>query len=429
LTGVRLSARWLAVVGWCVLLLGGHVGAVRGGTPGEAREPVEGPGAGEDGAARGGGQQEDEGGDEASWDRGRSFLYKEIVVSTSFSRRESDGLVLSHHPPGSYVALDYVRTFTAESRANRALPGWLELGAIDLHPRAVYHGKMPDSDMMAMGEGVDWPMADGGEVHFAPQDFWVRFQLAGNDRLTLRVGQFVLPYGGSPLMAPRQTFILPVEALDLGLKWDWGLGIKGPLGGHEWELAATVGSGEAWHAPSALGGERPASRLFSGRVGSPSYWNFQYGLSALVGALPTLHGPFMVDDFALSRRRLSVDGSYKLGTYLSFGAQATYGHDGHAGDEDHVLINQGRATAAVLGYRAWADWVPAGGYDLRLAGQFEALTRDRGTPGTTESAAILEISYSLTTEITVKLDYRAVLEDFMGLDDDALHLTVVYYGS
>ncbi len=164
-------------------------------------------------------------------------------------------------------------------------------------------------------------------------------------------------------------------------------------------------------------------------MGSPPYWNFQYGLSALVGELATLHGPFIVDDFALSRRRLSLDGSYKIDTYLSVGSQVTYGQDGHAGDEDHVLINQGRAAADVLGYRAWVDWVPSDGYDLRLAGQFESLTRDRGTPDTTESAAILEISYSLTTEITFKFDYRAVLRDFMGLQDDALHLTLVYYGS
>jgi len=431
LTRVRINGRCLTALCWPLLLLAWNAGPVRGSTAEQNRDHPEQAQqhASEDGAALNEDSQEDEAWDEAPLDSGRSFLYKEIVVSTSFSRRESDSLVLSHHALGSYVALDYVRTFTAESRANRALPAWLQLSAIDLQPRVVYHGKMPDSDSMEMGEGVDWPMADGDEVDFAPQDFWVRFQLAGNDRLTLRVGQIVLPYGGSPLMAPRQTFILPVEALDLGLKWDWGMGIKGPLGEHEWELAATVGSGEAWHAPSALGGKRPSSHLFSGRVGSPSYWNFQYGLSALVGELPTLHGPFMVDDYALSRRRLSLDGSYKLDTYLSFGAQVTYGQDGHAGDEDHVLINQGSATAEVLGYRAWADWVPAGGYDLRLAGQFESTTRDRRTPETTERAAILEISYSLTTEITFKFDYRAVLRDFMGLDDDELHLTLVYYGS
>ncbi len=379
-TMLGTSAQCLTAWSLLLLLLAWSAGPARATTLAPDRAPPEQAqeGAGEGGATLDEAHQDDEVWDEVPLDRGSSFLYKEAVFSSSFSRRESDTFVLSHRPPGSYVALDYVRTFTSESRANRALPRWLQLSAIDLHPRIVYYGEMPDSDSMEMGEGVDWPMAEGDEVDFAPQDFWVRFQLAGNDRLTLRIGQIALPYGVNPLMAPRQTFILPVEELDLGLKWDWGVGIKGPLGEHDWELAATIGSGEAWHSPSSLGGTRPSSHLFTARVGSPTYWNFQYGLSALVGELPTLHGPYMVDDFALSRRRLSLDGSYKIGTYLAVGAQVTYGQDGYSGDEDHVLINRGRATADVLGYRAWVDWVPLVETDLRLTGQFESLTRDLG---------------------------------------------------
>ena len=161
---------------------------------------------------------------------------------------------------------------------------------------------------MDMGEGIVWPMPTEERIDFAPQDLWIRFQLAGNDRLTLRIGQIALPYGVNPLMAPRQTFILPVEELDLGLKWDWGIGLKGPLGEFDWELAATVGSGETWHTPSSLGGSRPSSHLFTGRIGSPTYQNFQYGLSALIGKLPTLHGPHMVVDFPLSRHRRDPSG-------------------------------------------------------------------------------------------------------------------------
>jgi hypothetical protein len=361
-------------------------------------------------------------------DRGRSFLYKEFVVSSSFAQPESEALALSYRPPGSYVALEYIRTFTTASRANRTLPGWLQLSAIDLHPRVVYYGEIPNADSMDMGEGINWPMPTEEEIVFAPQDFWVRFQLAGNDRVSLRIGQIALPYGVNPLLAPRQTFILPVEELDLGLKWDWGIGLKGPFGAFDWELAATLGSGEAWHSPSSLGGSRPSSHLFTGRLGSPTYWNFQYGLSALVGDLPTLHGPYMVDDFPLSRRRLALDASYKKGTYLAFGGQVTYGQDGHAGDEAHVLSNGGRGVADVFGYRAWADWVLPGEKDIRVAGQFESVRHDLDNPQTTDSAAVLEISYSLTTEITIKIDLRTAIEDFMDLDD-GMFITFVYYGT
>jgi hypothetical protein len=361
-------------------------------------------------------------------DRGRSFLYKEIVISTSFSQAGQDALTPSYRPPGSYVALDYIRTFTEESSANRALPRWLQLSAIDLHPRVVYYGEIPNLDSMDMGEGIDWPMPEEEKIVFAPQDFWVRFQLAGNDRMSLRLGQIALPYGVNPMLAPRQTFVLPVEELDLGLKWDWGIGLKGPLGEFDWELAATMGSGEAWHSPSALGGSRPSSHLFTGRIGSPTYWNFHYGLSVLAGDLPTLHGPYMVDNFPLSRRRLALDGSYKYGTYLSIGGQVTYGQDGHAGDDGHVLSNGGTGVADVFGYRLWADWVPPGENNIRLAGQFESVQHDMDNPQTTDSAVVLEMSYSLTTEITIKLNLRTVVEDFMDLDD-GLFITFVYYGT
>jgi hypothetical protein len=328
------------------------------------------------------------------------------------------------------VAVDYVRTFTPASRSNRALPGWLQLSAVDLHPRLVYYGETPDVDSMMMMEGnLDWPMPEGDEVAFAPQDFWVRFQLAERDRLSLRLGQIVLPYGVNPPLAPRQTFILPVEELDLGLKWDWGIGIKGPLGALDWELAATLGSGEAWHSPSFLGGSRPSSHLFTGRLGTPTYWDFQHGFSFLVGELPTLQGPYVVDEFALSRWRVSLDSLYKLKTYLMLGAQLTYGEDGYAGDEEEVIINAGTDTAEVFGYRVWVDWVPSVHNDLRIGGQLESLIRDLETPGSTETALIYEIGYSLTTEITLKFDYRAILQDFMGMEDDAFYLVLVYYGS
>jgi hypothetical protein len=360
-------------------------------------------------------------------DGGRWFLYKEVVLSLSFGQAGEEILTPSYRPPGSYVALDYIRTFTADSRVNRALPGWFQMSAVDLHPRLVHYGVIPNVDMMDMGEGIDWPMPTEAETHLAPQDFWVRFQLGGNDRTSLRIGQIALPYGVNPMLAPRQTFILPVEELDLGLKWDWGIGLKGPLGEFDWEVAATIGSGEAWHTPSFLGGSRPSSHLFTARLGSPTYWNFHYGLSALVGDLPTLHGTFVANDFPLSRRRLALDASYKYGTYMSFGGQITYGQDGYDGDGAHVLSNGGQGVADVFGYRLWADWVPPGETNFRVAGQFESVQHDLDNPQTTDSAVVLEISYSLTTEITLKVDLRSAVDDFMGLDD-GFFLTFVYYG-
>lgn len=375
------------------------------------------------------GAQEEDWSDE-DWDEddeaegtGRSFLYKELVLSGFYS---FDGVTrlppddpgedhweFSPRPPGNYLGVDYVRTFTSNSWINKRLPDWFRLDAVNLHPRFLF-------DRMETENGLE-------QVDFAPQDFWARFKLGGVDRLALRVGQFVIPYGVNPILAPRQKFILPLEAIDLGLKWDWGIDIKGPLGEHEWEIAATIGSGEALHSTHLFRSSGRTSYLLTGRIGAPTYWDFQYGLSFLVGDIPTIRAANVINEIAISRWRVGLDAFYKYGTYLMAGAQITYGQDGFAGDEEHVGITGGE-TADVLGYRVWADWVLPMHNDLRLAAQFESVIRDLSTSDLDDTTVTLEAGYSLTTTVTVMLDYRLELNRSMGEESDAIFFTFIYYG-
>ncbi len=369
--------------------------------------------------------------DEEDWDEeeeqedtGRSFFYKELVVSGFYSRngvmglpmddRTEDYFEFSPRPPGSYAGFDYIRTFTAASPINKRLPEWFQLSVIDLHPRFLF-------DRMEADDGIK------NKVDFAPQDFWARFNLAGNDRLTLRVGQFVLPYGVNPPLAPRQKFILPVEALDLGLKWDWGVNLKGPCGDYDWELAATIGSGEALHSTHLFQSAQRRSYLVTGRIGAPTYWDFQYGLSFLVGDLPMIRAANVMNENSISRWRVGFDAFYKYGTYLMVGAQVTYGQDGYAGDEEYVDLTMGE-TADVLAYRVWADWVVPTHNDLRLGAQLESVYRDLSTADSDDTAVVLEVGYSLTTEMSIILDYRMDINRTMGEEDNGAYLTFVYYG-
>lgn len=364
-----------------------------------------------------------------SWDEeedngassGRWFLYGDLVFSGFYSPEgvaglPSDDKVRKHfqvspRPPGNYVGVDFVQTFGSDDFVNdTVLPDWLPMEAIDLHPRLVF-------DRMENRQGFH-------RMKFAPQDFWIRFNPGGVDRLSLRVGQFVIPYGVNPLFAPRQRFILPVEATDLGLKWDWGLDLKGPLGEYDWEAAATIGSGEALHSAE---GEGRASYLFTGRVGTPTYWDVQYGLSGLVGDLPVIRAVKVLSPVSISRWRVGLDGMYKYGTYLMGGAQLTYGQDGYAGDAEYVGITGGR-VADVLGYRVWADWVVPAHQDLRLGAQFESVVRDLPTADSDDTAAIFEIGYSIFTSISAMVDYRLEVNGSMGEVHDAVFLTLVYYG-
>ncbi|MAG58590.1 MAG: hypothetical protein CMJ83_20060 [Planctomycetes bacterium] len=356
-------------------------------------------------------------------DTGRSFLYKELVLSGLYSPKgnrgfplddgDSDHFEISPRPPGNYFGLEFVKTFTEFSPINRDfMPDWLPITGLNLHPRLVFDG-------LEENDGFE-------KIKFAPQDFWVRFNPGGADRWALRLGQFVIPYGVTPTLAPRQRFILPIEAADLGLKWDWGVGLKGPVGEYDWEVAATLGSGEGIHSPR-WGDDDRERWLVTGRIGTPNYWDFQYGLSFLYGDLPVIRGPKAVSKVSLSRWRLGLDTFYRYDTWLVFGGQVTFGQDGHAGDERFIRLTGGE-PADVLAYRLWLDWVVPSHPDLKLSAQYESVIRDLSTSHSDDSALILEASYSLTTSLTVSLDVRFDLNRAMGGENHALFLTFVYYG-
>jgi hypothetical protein len=137
-------------------------------------------------------------------------------------------------------------------------------------------------------------------------------------------------------------------------------------------------------------------------------------------------GARLVSDIAISRWRLGYDVFYKYGTYLLLGAQVTYGQDGFAGDEEFVSVTGGE-TANVLGGRVWADWVIPTYQDVRLGVQFESVRRDLSSSGSDDTALIAGLSYSLTTAITAKLNYREEFTKSVGQENDAVYLSLVFY--
>ncbi len=367
--------------------------------------------------------RDDESREEGSADTGRSFLFREVLLSGFYSSAGVPGLPpgdttpdhfgLSPRPPGSYVAVDYVRTFTEASWLNRhLLPEWLSIAAMNLHPRVVLDALDTDTGL--------------GRLEFAPQDFWVRFNVGNVDRLTLRIGQFVIPYGANPVLAPRQQFLLPIEATDLGLKWDWGIDLKGPLGEYDWEVAATLGAGEGLHAPRPFSGSPDSRFLLTGRLGTPTYRDAQYGVSFLYGNLPQLRGADIVSPTATRRWRVAADTFYKYGTYLVAGAQLSFGQNRL--DAEDAAAGQGSGTAEVLGYRAWLDWVVPTHQDLRLGAQLESVIRDLGRPASDDSALILEVGYSVSTEMSLTLDYRIELHRTRPRSTEGLYLAMIWYG-
>lgn len=422
----RSPIRGLLLAVALACLLGAASRALAQEPPPDPPDPAEGERAEEDRADED--WEEEDWGDE-DWEddeggeSGRHFIYKEAVLSVFYAPegvsnlppddRKPDYVEFSPRPPGTYVGLDYVGTFTSTSLWNRyVFPTWMPLSAVDLHPRIVW-------DRTERSDSSD-------QIKFVPQDFWARFLPGNVDRLSLRVGQFVIPYGVDPIMAPRHVFILPVEVSDLGFKWDWGVGCKGPLGEYDWDVAATLGTGDVIHESHFFKGGGYRSYLFSGRIGAPAYWDFRYGISGLYGEVPLIRGPIVGSLPSASRWRVGLDSMYKYGTYLLFGGQVTYGQDGFAGDAEFVPLSEGR-TADVLGYRVWLDWVVPWHTDLRLAYQFESVIKNLSESDSDLTAMIFEVGYSVTTSINVKLDYRVEINRPVGKRFDAIYLSVIYY--
>ncbi len=164
----------------------------------------------------------------------------------------------------------------------------------------------------------------------------------------------------------------------------------------------------------------------TGRVGTPVYWDLQYGVSFLYGDLRFIRGAHVFSNRSISRWRLGLDSFYKFGTWLMAGAQLTYGQDGFAGDEEFVMITMGE-TADVLGFRVMVDWVPPEGINWRVAAQFETVNRDLNTSGVSDTALILELGYSVSTSLSLMLDHRIEFSRSMGQENDAIYLTAIYY--
>ena len=380
-------------------------------------------------------EEDEEWDEEEDWDEeegsAKSFLFLEMVSSFLYSYEGVTGIPIgdpnvdhfeiSPRPPGNYIGFDYIKYFDS-------FPRWFPLTTMDLHPRLVYNS-------MESGDALE-------RLSFAPQDFWLRFNPGGSDRLSLRVGQFTLPYGANPVVAVRQRFILPLEATDLGLKWDWGVSLKGPIGEYDWEIAVTMGSGEAIHTPHLKPNSENGSYLYTGRIGTPTYWDFQHGLSFLLGDLSTIRSTLKINEDAVSRWRVGYDVFNKRGTWLLLAGQLTFGQDGFTGDSDFIRLSMGEKLN-VLGVRAMVDYIIPQFQNIRLASQFEWVYKTLASPrlyDTTEmgykfqerskwedTALLFEIGYSFSTAITAKFDYRYEMDKSMGWNDHALFLTFILY--
>jgi hypothetical protein len=373
-------------------------------------------------------------------DGNRSFFHWDMNASGFYSSRGAtlSGVGSAHWQPTdriprNYVGCEYIGTI-GETSPLRTWLGPLELTTMDLNPHLEVDFNPPLDGHTATLQGNTTSLdinSDNGnnKVRFklVLHDFWLRFEPQDMARTTLRVGHFDIPYGINPVMAPRGgVFVMPPEIDDIGLKKDWGIDWKGPLGHYDYELAATTGTGLGLHSPNWFCGSA-ASYLLSARAGAPTYWNFQYGLSGLYGRIPTVMADERFDAHPIERWRINVDAFFKLQEHTMFMSQVGFGQNGAPFDHDPMR------RADVLAAHFLVDHVPPWFQLMDFKVQFKTFYSDLSQSHSDHTLVLFEAAYSLSTPVMIRLDYvhdftiPKMMEAMGQHADDRVFMTINYY--
>jgi hypothetical protein len=306
------------------------------------------------------------------------FLYKELNFSAAFSGRQ-ERLDLSGHPPQTSAGLDYYHSFEGiEGR-------FFRLAFANVHFNVAYD-----------------PVADRFQIVFG--DAYMRWKAHEGDSFLL-AGQFNMPFGINPIQQPRGIFLGPLEALDLGFKKDWGLAYSSPFGDYWYKVALTTGTGTGVHTPEG-------SYLVSGRIGSPTFVDFEHGFSLLYGQVPTIRGIDIVDPEPVERWRMGLDFIYRYRSRVTFMGETAFGRDG----DRQVWGLLARATVFPKEFDKW-----------QLAGVFQSWSRDATAPRAHDTQFITEAAVSATEKVILRLDWVHDFNRAEGPEDDQVFAQVFYY--
>jgi len=308
----------------------------------------------------------------------RSHLYRELNLALQYSV-DRQQILASPLPPSTSVGLEFIHSRPPLPRGQSGLQG------VDLHLRL-----------------SDPPGSGLADLYFG--DAWALFGV-GRQRSQLRIGHFNIPFGMNPVMEPRGIFRMPLEALDLGYKKDWGISWQRESGEHDLEVGGFLASGGDLHW-------RRGSFLFAGRMGTPTYRDFEYGFSLLIADSPPTMGDVRMADMMVRRVRAGLDAIYLYGTHTILKSELAAGTD------------DGRSVAGLM---AAVDWIPPNSTRWVVALQSEALRRNSPGDAMDMVRITAEASYSLGDLTMLRLDLVRVLESSMGTSTE-LYFMVHHYG-
>lgn len=313
-----------------------------------------------------------------AYSRSRTFLYREANLAAGYSVEQQ--LVRSTPlPVPTSLGLEFIHSRSNPRRGSSGLVG------IDVHLRLMNPSGQSDLDFYFM-------------------DTWALFRVGGA-RNQFRIGHFNIPFGINPVMEPRGNFRMPLEAIDLGFKKDWGFSWQREAGGYDIEAGAFMGMGGDFHW-------RRGSYLFAGRVGTPTFKEVEYGISFIAGDTPMTMGMDRMNDMMIRRIRGGMDAIYMYGTHMIFKGELS------AGTDD---------GQTVMGALFSMDWIPPTYKRWNFGLQSTVLRKNR-IGGTADWVSItLEATFSIADETFVRLDAVRALDSPMGSTTD-FYLLLHHYG-
>lgn len=311
--------------------------------------------------------------------QGKTFLYKELNFLAGLSTRE-ERFDLAKRSPLNSVGIDYYHAFGNVEGNN------FRLAYVNLHTNLAFDAQL-----------------DLFQIVFL--DAYMRWKARDEDTFLL-TGQFNIPFGMNPIQQPRGTLFMPLEALDLGFKKDWGLAFSSTLHDYWYKVALTMGMGTGLHTPDG-------SYLVSGRIGSPTYLDFEHGFSLLYGQVPTIRGVTVLDPTPIERWRMGLDFIYKFRKRITFLGEAAFGSD----HDRNVWGLLGRATYFPRGFDKW-----------QLTAAFQSWNRNAAMPRSHDTQVIAEAAVSATDKIFLRLHWIHDINRSGGPNDELVLFQIFFYG-
>ncbi|MFQ5740416.1 MAG: hypothetical protein ACE5JX_15520 [Acidobacteriota bacterium] len=316
---------------------------------------------------------------------GRTFFWTEINLVGFYSPGSGD-FDFSPRPQRTSAGFEYAGQLSRNHVTKALFGDALQRADFDIHPLVIFN-----------------PVDD--RLKFVFHDAWLRLGLGDRRRSSIKAGHFLIPFGQNPILEPRGFFILPLTAADLGFKRDWGVAFQSSLGDYSYEVALTAASGLGFH-------HRSGGYLLSGRIGTPTYRDFEYGLSMLYGKVPEIRAERLLPGAPVSRWRLGGDMIYKYGNYTLFKGEVAGGKD---------------SEAPVLGYQLEVDYVFPRFQRAEARIQFGSWFNDLRQSRSDDTFLLPGLSFSLTTATTLSFHYLQDLRRTSRSSDSRIFLQLHFY--